>query len=262
MKEEISHGRPESENFEQIKYREELAKKIKEAPKENRKDILEETKETPKYWQARTEKIKERQEEQEVDDGLGVLVNKKTLYHGSGTSGIEKFDKAEEDTVGSGIYFTSEAKDAIGYARLRSERERRGGVGKEANKDAKPIIYESSIENMKLCDLRKDENLKKVFEGFKQVLKEELKKYENDPRWYMVESLRNTIEMIDSGKASHIKDVAFNQGELFSAYIKSLGYEGLITFEGGEGGNESHDTYLIFKGDKVKINQEHNISIE
>src|SRR3989338_10655647 len=165
------------ENFESQQFRDELAKEIKETPKEGRPEILEKAKETPEYWQARTEKIKERQDEEEIDDGLGVLVKKKTIYHGSGISGIEKFDKAEEDTVGSGVYFTSEAKDAIGYARLRSKRERyeQRADGKPVNKDSKPVIYESSVDNIKLCDLRKDENVKKILDGFKKILKEESK---------------------------------------------------------------------------------------
>ena len=166
------------EKFEPQQFRDELAKEIKEAPKEERKEILEQAKETPEYLQARGEKIKERQDEEEIDNGLGILMKKKTLYHGSGISGIETFNKAEEDTVGSGIYFTSEAKDAIGYARLRSERERNPNRadGAPVIEDSVPTIYESSVENMKLCDLRKDENVKKVLGGFREVLKAELKK--------------------------------------------------------------------------------------
>lgn len=249
------------ENFESKQYRDELAKEIKEVPKEERKEILEKAKETPGYWQARTEKIKERQDEEEIDEGLGVLVKKKTLYHGSGIAGIKKFNKAEEDTVGSGIYFTSEAKDAIGYAMLRSERERdpHRADGLPVIKDSNPIIYESSVENMKLCDLRKNENVKKVLDGFRQALKEELKK--PDLKWNWQAVLEQVIEIINSGKvgAGNLKEVVQRTDQMFSDYVKSLGYEGLITFEGGEGGNGDHDTYLIFDSDKVKINQEHRI---
>ncbi|OGZ66412.1 MAG: hypothetical protein A3C50_02590 [Candidatus Staskawiczbacteria bacterium RIFCSPHIGHO2_02_FULL_43_16] len=244
------------ENFESQQFRDELAKEIKETPKEGRPEILEKAKETPEYWQARTEKIKERQDEEEIDDGLGVLVKKKTIYHGSGISGIEKFDKAEEDTVGSGIYFTSEAKDAIGYARLRAKRER-GRMDEQKNEKAEPIIYESSVENMKLCDLRKGENLKKILDGYKKILREELKR--TDVPWFYKSALQTSIDTIDSGKIRGLKDVTQSNGELFSDYIKSLGYEGLITFEGGEGDNGRHDTYLIFDPEKAKINQEHKI---
>ena len=127
------------ENFKSQQFRSELAKQIKETPQDKRKEIFEKAKQTPEYWQARGEKISERQNEEEVDDGLGVLVKRKTFYHGSGTSRIKDFNKAEEDTVGSGVYFTSKAKNAIGYARRRSRTSR--------EKDASPVIYESFVEN-------------------------------------------------------------------------------------------------------------------
>lgn len=238
------------ENFESQQFRDELAKEIKEAPKEERKDILDKAKETPEYWQARTEKIKERQNEEEINDGLGIWVKKRTLYHGSGTDGIESFNKAEEDTVGSGIYFTSEAKDAIGYARRRSH-------GRE---DASPTIYESSVENMKLLDLRKNENVKKVLDGFKEVIKQKLK--EPNLNWAYEGALQRVIEAINGGKvgAGNLREVTFSTGEMFSDYVKSMDYEGLVTFEGGEGDNiGDHDTYLVFDPEKAKINQEHKI---
>lgn len=249
-----------SEKFESQQFRNNLAKEIKETP-EGRKDILEKQKETPEYWQARTEKIKERQDEEEIDNGLGVLVKKKTLYHGSGISGIKKFNKAEEDTVGSGIYFTSEAKNAISYARIRSIRERtpQRADGLPTIKDSNPIIYEVSVENMKLLDLRRDENVKKVLDGFRQVLIEEFKK--PDITYYYKEALKEIEGEINSGKvgASNLKKVAQRTGQMFTDCVKLLGYEGLITIEGGEGDYGNHDTYVIFDTDKVKINQERKI---
>lgn len=189
-------------------------------------------------------------------------MKKKTLYHGSGISGIKTFNKAEEDTVGSGVYFTSEAKDAIGYARLRSERERspHKADGSPVIEDSVPTIYESSVENMKLCDLREDENVKKILDGFKETIKEKLKK--PGLKWFVRGVLGQTIETINSGKVrvGNLKKIAQSNGKLFSNYIKSLGYEGLITLEGGEGGNGNHDTYLIFDPEKVKIDKEHKIS--
>jgi hypothetical protein len=249
------------ENFELQQFRDKLAKDIKEAPREERKGILEKEKEEPEYWQARTKKIKERQVEEITDDGLGVLVKKKTLYHGSGRSGIKIFNKAEEDTVGSGVYLTSEAKDAIGYARLRSERERSANKagGSSVVENSVSTIYEASIENMKLCDLREDKNVKIILDGFKKFVKEKLKN--PDLKWFLRGALERIIETIDSGKirAGNLKYIAQTNGQLFSDYIKSLGYDGLIILEGGEGGNGNHDTYLIFDPEKVKINQEHKI---
>ncbi len=251
-----------AEKNESQQFRDELASELKKSPKEKREELLDKAKEDPEYWQARTEKLQERQNEEEIDDGFGVLLKKKTLYHGSGVSGIEKFNKAEEDTVGSGIYFTSEAKDAIGYARLRAERERKRNDDQK-NENAKPVIYESSVENMKLLDCRKDENVKKVLKGFRAV---ELQKllHGTDLDWLKSASLHRVIDNIDTGNtgAKNLKTAVWNDNQGFSDYVKSIGYEGLITFEGGEGSQGNHDTYLIFESDKIKINQEHNISTE
>lgn len=231
--------------------RDALAKEIKEIPKEKRRETLEKAKETPEYWQTRNDKIKERQGEEEIDNGLGVLFKKKTVYHGSGVSGIKQFNKAEEDTVGHGAYFTSEAKNSIGYARRRARRE----------KDASPIIYESSVENIKLLDLRKDENVTEILEGFKQILTDKLLKEPNlDWNYYSIS--RNAIEAIKSKRigAGNLREVTFSFGKMFSDYVQSLGYEGLVTIEGGEGEDVgSHDTYLIFDPEKAKIIQEHKI---
>ncbi len=189
---------------------------------------------------------KQETEDCSIDDGLGILVKKKIIYHGSGTRGISKFNKAVDDTVGSGIYFTSEYEKAMGYAQVRSSRE----------KDISPVVYEASIENIKLCDLRKTENIKKILPGFRKILLEHSAQ-SNSP-WWVVAASNQSIEAIDLKKitAGRLKDVAGPHGDLFTQYIQSLGYDGVITFEGGEGQIGDHDTYLIFDPDKIKIVQE------
>ncbi len=254
------------EKSESQQFRDELFNEITEIPKDKRTNSLEEAKKMPEYWQARTEKIKKRQDEIEINDGFGVLLKKKTIYHGSGIRGIKRFNKAEEETVGSGIYFTSEAKDAIGYARIRSKRERNPDRrdGLPTIEDSVPIIYESSVENIKLLDLRKNENVIKVLEGFRKILEKNLQEELENPdlkyKW-RGRTLRKAIETIDAGevKAGNLREVTLSLGPTFSDYVKSLGYEGLIALEGGEEDIGEHDTYLIFDPDKIKINQEYNI---
>ena len=154
------------------------------------------------------------------------------------------FNPAEEDTVGSGIYFTSEAKDAIGYAKRRSR----------GRNDASPTLYEVQVENLRLANLKKDENVKNILHGFKEVLKQKL----SDPnvKWHYEGALQKSIAIISQGKvgSGNLREVTFNHTALFTQYLQSLGYDGLIAFEGGEGtevGN--HDTYVIFDPKKVKI---------
>ena len=237
------------EKGESQQHRDELAKEMMDAPKEERRDIHDKAKNSPEYWQAQTEKVKAGQEE--IDDGLGIFVKHKTLYHGSGVAGIEAFDEAEAGTIGSGVYCTSEAKDAIGYARRRSRRE----------KSPSPIIYESSVEKMKFLDLRKKENVEKILGGFKQVLNEMIKM--KGWSWDQQNILQNAIAKINSGTVGvgNLRDVTYGLNQQFSDYCESQGYGGLIAIEGGEGDDiGNHDTYLIFDPEDAKIVQEHKIT--
>lgn len=181
---------------------------------------------------------------------LNIFISRKTLYHGSANQGIVAFNPAEEDTVGSGIYFTSEAKDAIGYARRRSR----------SRQDSTPILYEAQIENLRLANLRNDENVKKILNGFKEVLRQRL----NDPnvQWSYQETLRRSIDAINQGRvgSGNLREAVFAHTDKFTEYLESLGYDGLVTFEGGEGDIGNHDTYLIFDPKKVKIIKERNIT--
>ncbi len=234
-------------NSEELRFRENLAKQLKKSDKTERKELFKKAREAPEYWQKRKEVIQKRQPE--VLNDLNVLIDKKTLYHGSSISGIQEFNASEEETIGSGIYLTSEAKDAIGYARRRS-RSRKGS----------PIIYETSIEDMKLLDLRKSENVREILAGFKKILLEELNRHELF--WYYKENLERAITAISSEKIGcyNLGEVTQKLCSIFTKYITSLGYDGLITFEGGEGEDiDDHDSYVIFDVKKVKINRQHKI---
>lgn len=244
-------------------YRDSLAEEIKNAPEEEQEGILEQAKRTPEYQIARNKKIEGRQEEEEIDDGLGVFVKKKTLYHGSATTGVKKtgFKISEDDnsTVGRGIYCTSSAADAVGYAKGRVGMGRGGLSGK----DEVPVIYECSVENMKFLDLRKSENIKRVMPGWIKILEDELSN-PNYKYWYK-QPLKEAIERLRAEKigGSNLQEGVHINDKLFSEYVASLGYEGLVTIEGGEINNPGdHDSYVIFDPEKVKIIKEQKIKKE
>ncbi|MEK7664646.1 MAG: hypothetical protein AAB361_00730 [Patescibacteria group bacterium] len=259
------------ENFEPDVYRDNLAEQLKEAPREDRQEILEKAKKEPEYQVARNKKIEGRQNEEEIDDGLGVFVKKKTLYHGTSAKGIKKFEKAEETTVGDGIYLTSQAKNAIEYAYMRAKNPR---GSKRLEADGNPIIYETFVENLKLLDLRKDENLEKVMKGFGLVLWQRAKEIgaeiknstaSNNGLNAYRETLFDVFKFISSGEVKKISDIQkvtlHLEDGLFTNYVKSLGYDGLATVEGGEGDYmfKNHDSYVIFDPEKVKIIKEQKI---
>ena len=234
------------ENFEPKEYRDSLAKKISESPKEYRTEILENAKKTNDYWQSRSEKTANIQEEETTDGGLSVLIKKKTLYHGSNIKGISNFKPSEAITIGAGVYLTSEAKNAVNYARVRSY-----------NNQEDQTIYEVFVENLKLIDLRNPDNISKIIPGFVEMLRKE--KMRSDLSWIKAGQIDKTLENIEraSQTGGNLKNVAEMVGEHLSKYLSSLGYDGLIAIEGGEGSEGfTHDSYVIFDPEKVRINQE------
>lgn len=178
-------------------------------------------------------------EEESIDNGLGVFVRKKTLYHGSSVADINKFSTAEESTLGTGVYFTSQPDKASGYAERRSRKD-----------EDTPVVHIRQIENLKLLDLRNEDNLLKVLPSFKLILIEERKR--KDLKYYYEDLLDRKIEEISSGKIHYPKEIAHQMPDLFAKYVQSLGYDGVLAIEGGEGEIGEHDTYLIFDPENIK----------
>jgi hypothetical protein len=182
-------------------------------------------------------------DEEVINEGLGIFVKSKTLYHGSSVAGIEKLHTAEETTIGNGIYFTSQKDVAQGYASRRSQF--REGNG--------PIVYKVEIENLKFTDLRNNDNVQHILNGILPILIEQ--RNEEGLTWMKEIVLDQAIEKIKEKKigAGNLRDVTQSIGKIFTEYIRSLGYDGIIAIEGGEGEDMgNHDTYLVFYSDKLK----------
>jgi hypothetical protein len=239
------------ENF-QI-YRQNLARELTSMSSEERRDSLTNKKRTSEYWEARARKLQKDQKGTEINRGKGILYRSITLYHGSGTQGIQTFREAEETTVGKGVYLTSSPRDCISYAHVR------------AGKDGTPVLYEALVKFVKFIDLRTSERVKNIMPGFKERLLKCKQKYISTGDDFFDETviglLDNSIHKIDQDEVTvaNIRDVTKPFGEMFSRYLEDLGYDGLITYEGGEGRdftNHDHDTFLVFNPDKVEITQE------
>ncbi len=189
--------------------------------------------------------------EEIIDNGLGILIHHKTLYHGSATAGIESLQQAEEYTMGHGVYLTSEADKAGGYGKVR------------ARNQAQPFVYMTEISNLKLVDLRQANNVEQVARGILPRLRAKLEEYQDkgDVPWYYSHAVQRAIEMIEEGNFGKGRVEAVAQypivAEVFEEYVRSLGYDGVIGVEGGEGGEDmaigDHDTYVIFNPEQVKV---------
>jgi len=205
------------------------------------------------------------------DNGLATIVGADTsIFHGTTIEDITQFEKGIEDTLGTGIYFTSQRKPAEGYAKVRE------GRGK-----GKPLVYEAKVPDAKFVDLRDIPTLHKVMEGYVPFLEEWHKKeYANeedaeiryrdcepDKRlsfyWIdrkmdrkKIEEIKGNVERKAYMKIG-IKSISYVFPWLFSEYLQSLGYEGLIAFEGGESGNGvtigNHDSWVVFEPEKTNI---------
>lgn len=170
-----------------------------------------------------------------------IILDDKVLYHGSATPDIGLFNPAEEVTVGRGVYFVDNPQDAAGYARIRSQRDKRP-----------PVVYEAEISEARLVNLDNPVKLQEVMQGFASSLRQV--DLSNLP-WYGQGAVQRALDTIASGvRTGELKRVTQTVSGYFTDFLKSQGYDGLKTAEGGEGqevGN--HETYLIFDPDKVKV---------
>lgn len=176
-----------------------------------------------------------------------IILQNKTLYHGSATADIELLNPAEEDTVGKGIYFVDNSADAIGYASLRSLRD-----------NNPPIVYEVIVNDARMVNLDNPYKLQEIMQGFANMLEES---DTSKVPWYVEGAILRSIETIRNGvQPGQVKLATQNVCSQFTDYVKHMGYDGLITTEGGEGKTVSnHTTYLLFDSDKITIKNQHAI---
>jgi hypothetical protein len=187
--------------------------------------------------------------EQITEDGLGVILINKKLFHGSGTANIKQFNTAEEVTIGRGVYLTSERVKAEGYGKQRIL----------YKKELQPVVYEVIIENAKLADLRKKENVIKIMTGFKPILMKIASRCGDEILYNMYYEAVDAIEK-NNIHGGNLKKITWNCGKEFTDYLISLGYDGLVSFEGGEGDIGNHDSYVIFDPTKAKIVKDEKLS--
>lgn len=204
---------------------------------------------SPQYWEDREKQFRNEEKEPEViDNGFAIFVEQRTLYRGSRTSGIKKLNlPADASSAGEGVYLTT-AKEAIGYAHG-------GRAGNE------PRIYETRIKNVKLADLRNEENVNRVNKEMKLLLQKELER--KDVPWWYPEVVKQDIRFLkgESTFFAKLNLVGTKHPEILTKYVSGLGYDGLVTIEGGEPGHfENHQSWVIFNPDNVEVLQEHSVS--
>ncbi|MEU2042663.1 hypothetical protein [Nocardia niwae] len=179
-----------------------------------------------------------------------VVLEHATLYHGSATSGITEFERAEYDTVGAGVYLANEPT-ARAYALRRSVR------------SGEAVLYTVEVDHARLIDLTDQHTVAEIIAGFRPVLQAEHHRVSrNGGAWFWIGALEQMIAEIDSGRGgqvARVKHVTQRSGELFSGYLSGLGYSGCFALEGGEGQVPEHHTYLLFDPAHLRITSEQHL---
>ncbi len=200
-------------------------------------------------WSARADEAHARDAEQPevTHDGLGLKFKEVTLYHGSRVHNIDRMQPADEATVGNGIYATSMPEKAFGYARVRS-----------SYKHETPMVYELVAENIEFVDLREWPNVDKFMQGYADVLESMVGAGDYDDNSIgMRDRVEEVIALVRSGDKYALKDVTWNLMTIFTDYVVSHGFDGIIADEGGEFGDGMeigrHDSWVIIQPEMARI---------
>lgn len=211
-------------------------------------------------------------EEREVQLAIGetvklssMRVGRMDLFHGSPVSGIAEFKDAEETTVGSGIYLTSQREAAIGYSYVRTT---------DKKLTSPPIVYDCEIENVNVLTLTTRTAIMDFMKYIRQELwrfrKDELPKRtdldDNQRMWYnngLMHVNDRLWEAIQADRTLPPKEFLMTCGDAVREILTREGYDGIMAMEGGEHGTNpftgepfsigDHDSYVIFQPNKVKI---------
>jgi hypothetical protein len=180
-----------------------------------------------------------------------VIVAGGIFYHGSATPGIRDFDVAEEDTIGRGLYLLDNAAQAAGYALLRAR-----------CPGDQPILYTMGIDQARMVDLDDDSTLQAIAGGFRRVILNRISDGGDDP-WHLTANLHKAIETIDNGvHPGRLKQLTFGHGNMFSAYLRTCGFDGLKAAEGGEGTIGAHHSYVLFDPLQARVIAESPVELQ
>lgn len=226
-------------------YRKSAADSLRSAPKSERPEKLAALQLTEEYWTARVDKLKESGQRAEFSENRTSLHWKtKNLYHGTDVAEIEEFKYAGESTIGNNaIYFTTDPALAVGYAKLRN---------RERN-TSHTFLYEAVLRDATLMNWAEPATVEKLKKELITFCEEAHKKlaatdykafvsiYHLGPHTESEIASLALDRIIESCKkenylhGGNIKIVAQGVGGVFfEKFVKDKGYDGVITFEGGD----------------------------
>ena len=255
-----------------LEFRRKAADTLKSTPKQSRSEKLAELQATPEYWAARVEKLLGSGQKAEFSDDRTTFHWKvKNVYHGTDVDKIDKFNYAEESTIGgSAVYFTTDPELAMGYAKLR-------GLRRGTNQAR---LYESVLSDVKMMNWAEPTTVEKLRSELaqwcrdmrEQIFLDGLEKVaEKYSFWKNVDasgvhySLKTIIERCEGGEVhrGNVKEIAQGlRGMFFERFVKERGLDGVITIEGGDDPKhtaKSGISVVIYNKDKIISHRSMNI---
>lgn len=205
------------------------------------------------------EKFQLREREIVLNSGEAVVlpsmhIEKMRLYHGSPVSGIQQLKESEDTTLGFGIYLTSQKEAATGYAIVRGNRGPK-----------QPTVYEAEIGDVDILNLTTQSSI----DSFAKYFEEELTAIKEkrltelgyiDSYYGMIVRALEVIRNSSQDNPIFLKKFLWNFQDVTKDVVVKKGYDGLMAYEGGESGNGvtigDHDSFVIFKPEKVKVIKE------
>jgi hypothetical protein len=201
-----------------------------------------------------------------INEGYGLHFNELSIYHGGCESGIQQFRESTDTTVGAGLYATSMVDQAFGYAVVRAHQSdyirQKTNNGALEEPEKKPVAYELTLRDVSFADLRTPENVNHFLTEFTDYLQKwSLEKQLNNDPILKPDSARLIAERVAQLKdEDHDKHYSLARavgghylvGVAFKDYLASLGYDGLVSLEGGESiGTDyrfagEHDSWVVF----------------
>lgn len=226
-------------------FRNNLAKEIRKAPKEERADILAKAKETPEYQQARTEKVEERRAE------AGKVEKTKQLF--GHCFEISKFDEGDSVPVGGESIFSTEAN-----IKVKGDFEKFNQFLAETHELAGKYDLPKLKEWLGSQGIEIDEKLFATLFAFTKKFEE---KYPDNPQ--RAETRRKLYS--EKGKEMKLSDIfeansaecaeiaALAQGYLQQEGVPSTYFSGDVLWNRDDEFSEEHSFIVVRQGDKVYI---------
>lgn len=208
----------------------------------------------------------------------GFHIKDTNLYYGSDIVDLSELRHAQATTIGWGVYLTSTFNAARSYALVRGLDKNRGSVS-----ELSAAVYKVNLKDLEIVNLFSKDALKdfsKLYvEYLIKILKERKATGQGDEDalvFYLTNrGLQRRIKDIQLVKVPNLKHLGkgFGGGKFVTSYLSSLGYDGLMAFEGGEYADYlkdeetntinvgKHDSYVIFDPAKLKVVGEERVTL-